>query len=176
MTTIFNSVKFTFILLLTVSFTFYACNKEDEGEKAANDLIGTWAINDTDVELSVGGEDLVTHMVNNFGYSQMEAETAVSFFTTGIEAENQGTINLKENNTYTLTNSDGEENGTWSLSSDGNTLTIVFENETDNLTILSLSSSSMQLKVPTEQEQIDLDDDGVDETTVDIDMELGLSK
>ncbi|MEZ5197100.1 MAG: DUF4923 family protein [Bacteroidales bacterium] len=153
-----------------------SCKKETEDEKTQNDLIGTWNIDNSTADLSVGGVDLVTYMTTNFEYTEQEAQMLVNFFTSGIEAGNQGTINFKDDNTYQFTNSEGVENGTWSINNDGNTLVLVYENETDNLTIVSLSSSNLKLRIPTETEDIDLDDDGDNETTVNIDMTLNLSK
>ncbi len=115
-------------------------------------------------------------MTTNLDYTEQQAQMLVDIFTAGMEASNQGTVNFKDDNTYTLTNADGVENGTWSVNNDGSTLTMVYQNETDNLTILSLSSSNLKLKIPTETETVDLDDDGTEETTIDIEMELNLSK
>ncbi len=163
------------ILAISISLTT-SCSKESEDEKKSNDLIGTWTIDNTTADLSVGGVDIVTYMTTNFDYTEQQAQMLVDIFTAGMEASNQGTVNFKDDNTYTLTNSDGVENGTWSVNNDGSTLTMVYQNETDNLTILSLSSSNLKLKIPTETETVDLDDDGTEETTIDIDMELNLSK
>lgn len=162
-------------LTLSISLTT-SCSKESEDEKKTNDLIGTWTIGNTTADLSVGGVDMVTYMTTNFDYTEEQAQMLVNLFTAGLEGSNQGTVNFKDDNTYTLTNSDGVENGTWSVNNDGSTLTLVYQNETDNLTIVSLSSSNLKLRIPTETEEVDLDDDGIDETTVDIDMELNLSK
>lgn len=167
------------VLIIFLSFSISlttSCSKESEDEKKTNDLIGTWTIGSTTADLSVDGVDMVTYMTTNFDYTEEQAQFMVNLFTAGLEGSNQGTINFKDDNTYTLTNSDGVENGTWSVNNDGSTLTLVYENETDNLTIVSLSSSNLKLRIPTETEDIDLDDDGVDETTIDIDMELNLSK
>lgn len=163
-----------FSICLTLIIT-PSCNKDEE-EKATNNLLGTWTIGTTSADLSVDGEDLVTYMTTNFDYTEQSAQFLVNIFTGALESENQGTITFNDDNTYRLVNSDGTEDGTWSIHNDGNTLTLVYENETDNLTILSLSASNLKLRIPTETEDIDLDDDGDNETTVDINMELNLSK
>ena len=169
----------TIVLFMTLIFTMnilQSCSKEDEEEKATNNLLGTWTIGTTSADLSVDGVDMVTYMTTNFDYTEQTAQMLIDFFTAGIETSNQGTINFKDDNTYRLINSDGTEDGTWSLSNDGNTLTLVYEDETSNLTIVSLTSSNLKLQIPTETEDVDLDDDGDNETTVDINMELNLSK
>ncbi len=153
-----------------------SCKKEDDNEKAANDLHGTWTINQTNVDLTVDGVDLVDYMVSNFTYTQQQAQAMVDIFTVSLQSGNSGTITFREDNTYTFVNNDEEENGTWSIGNDGATLTMNFDNEADNLTILSLSSSSLKLQIPTESEMADLDGNGEDETEIDIDTELTMSK
>jgi len=154
-----------------------ACSKDDdEDEKASNDLHGSWTINETVLDLSVDGVDLVDYLVNEMNYTEQEAQFMVDFYSNAIQAGNQGNITFNDDNTYKYVNNGDEENGTWSISNDGNTLTMVYENETDNLTILSLTSSSLKLKLPTETEQVDIDGDDVEETTIDMDMEIHLTK
>lgn len=167
------SIIFSLSLLLALNTS---CKKKEETNEAINNLMGTWTFNNSDVNLSVDGVDLVTYMVDNFEYSQQEAETLVAYFKLAIGADNQGTINFKDDNTYQLNNSDGEENGSWSMDSEGTILTLNFAGETDNLNIITLNSSSLVLNIPTESEEVDLDDDGDVETTVDVDIELNLSK
>lgn len=171
-----NSLLPLLLSLILTMVLVSSCNKETEDEKAQNELIGTWNIDNSTADLSVGGVDLATYMTTNFNYTEEQAQMMVNLFTSGIEAGNQGTINFKDDNTYQFTNSEGVENGTWSINNDGSTLVLVYENETDNLTIVSLSSSNLKLRIPTESETVDLDDDGDDETTIDVDIELNLSK
>jgi len=169
--------KLTMLISISIAIVLTSsCSKEDENEQASNDLLGTWTFGQSSVDLSVGSVDLVDYMVANFEYTQQEAEIMVSFFTTAMQSANQGTITFNENGNYQLVNSDGTENGTWSIDNDGNTLTLVYEGETDNISIISLSASSMKLGIPTETAEIDLDGDDENETTVNIDSELNLSK
>jgi hypothetical protein len=168
-----SALIFSLVLSIVIG---NSCKKDEETNEAINNLLGTWTINNSDVNLSVDGVDLVTYMVDNFGYSQQEAETLVSYFKLAIGADSQGTINFKDDNTYQLINSDGEENGSWSVNDEGSILTLEFAGEVDNLNIVSLTSSNLKLTVPTESEEVDLDDDGDVETTVDVDIELNLSK
>lgn len=174
-----QNLALIFFFSITILFST-SCNKDDDNEddnqKATNDIHGTWTIGQSSVDLSVGGVDLVEYMTTTFGYSQQEADMMVGFFTNAMQAGSQGTITFNDDGTYKLVNSDGTENGTWSINNDGATLTLVFEGETDNLNIISLSSSSMKLAIPTDTEEVDLDGDDENETTISIDMELNLSK
>lgn len=170
-----SKLGFIFTLVLSIIIVT-SCNKESEGEKATNDLLGTWTFSGTDVELTANGQDIIDYMTSDFGYTQEQAQMLVDIYTAGIEAGNTGTINFKDDNTYHMVSPDGNEDGTWSMSEDGNTLTVKFEQETDNLTVVSLSSSALTLKLPSETEEVDFDDDGDNETTLEIKMELKLTK
>lgn len=170
-------LKFTILFTLVLSVILVtSCSKESEEEKATNNLIGTWTFGDTDVELTANGQDIIDYMTSNFDYTPEQAQMLVDIFTAGMASENTGTVNFKDDNTYHSVTPDGNEDGTWSMSEDGNTITLKYEQETDNFTIVSLSSSAMTLKLPTETEDVDFDDDGDDETTLEIKMELKLTK
>lgn len=153
-----------------------SCSKEDANEETTNDLLGTWTVGQSTVDLTVGGVDLVEHMTTTLEIPQQQADLIVSFFTTAMQQGSVGTITFKDDNSYQFVNAEGTENGTYSIGNDGQTLTLNYENEVENLTIVSQSSSSMQLALPQESEEVDLDGDDVNETTIDINMTLNLSK
>lgn len=168
-------------LILILSFSIVlisSCKKEDEDDAVKDDLIGTWTLGETSVEITVGNMDVIQYMVAIFGFPENEAQMAVDSLITEINNDNTGTINFEEDNTYhlILTNSNEEEYGTWSVSNNGNTLNLYFYDGEDNLPILSLTASSLHLEIPTEFEDVDLDDDGVNETTLEIGGDLRLSK
>ena len=146
--------------------------------EATNLLIGTWSIDETIAEVSVDGVDIVTYLVNNYGYDADSAQTELDLFTELMHWENEGTINFKSDNTYyaEFTNTNESEDGTWTITNDGKTLKIFFDNEEDRLNIQNLSASAATFNLPTETEDADLDDDGVNETTLDINVSLKLSK
>ena len=89
-----------------------------------------------------------------------------------------GIVTIKADNTYSSLNNEGDaEDGTWAISNDGKTLT--FDAGTsyeDKIVIVSLTSSSMVVKIPAETEEVDIDEDQVDETTLTLNIELGLTK
>lgn len=170
-----QNLAILFFLSIGILFST-SCSKEDANEEATNDLLGTWTMGQSTVDLTVDGVDLVEHMATTLGIPEQQAEAMVAFFTASMQQGAQGTITFKDDNTYQFVNSQETENGTYSIGNDGQTLTLNYENEVDNLTIVSLSSSNMQLALPQESEEIDLDGDDENETTVDINMTLNLSK
>ena len=171
--------KVSFLILMSVSLVFFNSCEKEEGEKVSNDLIGTWTISSSSMDITVGGVDFVTYIMNEFDIPKEQAE----FFTTlfaGGETGPTGNITIKDDNTYTA-NFDGEaESGTWAVSSDGKTITISGTDEygpySDDLTIVSLTSSQLVLTIVEESQQVDMDEDDVEETTLDILMTLTLTK
>ncbi len=167
------------ILVLSLSTILVSsCKKEDELNETENALVGTWTMGQTSVEITVDGMDVIEYLITVFDIPEAEAQAAVDSIISEINESSAGTIAFKADNSYHLnfTNTSEEEDGTWSVSSDGNTLNLYFENEENNLPILSLTASSALIGIPTEYEDIDVDDDGVNETTLKIDMELNLTK
>jgi len=165
-----------FIGLSTVLVS--SCKKEDEANQSENSLVGTWTMGQTSVDITVDGIDVIQYLTTNFDISQEVAQGAVDSIVNEINESNKGTIAFKADNSYHLsfTNTTEEEDGNWSVSSDGNTLNLYFENEESNLPILSLTASTVLIGLPTEYEEVDVDDDGLNETILKLDMELSLSK
>ena len=167
------------LMFLTLAF-FYSCEK-DEGETVSSDLIGTWTVKESSVDVTVGGVDLVTYLMTAFEVSEEEARNFADLFL-GDEGgmAPTGTVTIKDDNTYT-SNIDGvKESGTWAVSSDGKTLTISGTDEygpySDDLTIVSMSSSQLVLSFTEDSEEVDLDDDNVDETTMDFLITMTFTK
>jgi hypothetical protein len=158
--------------------TISSCKKdnEDENNNSSNNpsLVGTWTISESTVNITANGMDIVEYMMNTFGYTQEQAQLIEDFLLLDIENGYSGTITFNSDNTYNVVTPDDTENGTWSLSGDGKTLTLTYEDGTDNLTVVSLTSTTLILQQPTETEMIDFDDDGIDETTMQLDAQIKL--
>jgi len=171
--------KASLLILMSLSLGFLTSCEKDEGEKASSDLIGTWTIQESSMDVTIDGVDLVAYLMTALGIPEAQAKVFADLFLASEGGMSPtGTITIKDDNTYTA-NMDGEvENGTWAVSSDGKTLTISGTDEygpySDVLTIVSLSSSQLVLTI-TEDSEEDLDDDGVDET-LDIVITLTLTK
>ena len=174
-------IKPIFLIAISFSLVFFNSCETDDDEQVKSDLIGTWTIDDSDVEIKVGGVDLVDYLMEMFDIPQEHAQDFADLFSDDYGSVDAGTITFKEDNTYQVNFGDDVENGTWSVSSDGKTLTITEtdgdgEVYVDNLTITSLTSSMLVLTLPTETEEIDLDEDGVNETTMEISVVITLTK
>jgi hypothetical protein len=173
--------KASFLILLCLSLVFFNSCEKDEGKQASSDLIGTWTVKESSMDVSVGGVDLVTYLMTAFDITEAQAKIFADLFLAGEGGMTPtGTITIKDDNTYTA-NIDGEaESGTWAVSSDGETLTISGTDEygpySDDLTIVSLSSSQLVLSITEDSEEVDLDDDNVAETTMDFSITMTLTK
>ena len=176
------TIKTALFLLVTFSL-FTSCTKDDDpGGEVVSDIIGTWTIDGSTVDITVDGVDLIAALMEALEITQTEAELFASFFTAGYGGDVSGTITFKSDNTYTATfPPDDQETGKWKVSSDGKTLTMNTKKDDgtyyddDVLTIKTLTSTTMVLLVPSETEMEDIDDDGTDET-LEISMEITLSK
>ena len=70
------SIALIFSLSLLLAFNT-SCKKDEETNQPdapVNNIIGIWTINNSNVDLTVDGVDLVTYMTTNFEYTQQEAE------------------------------------------------------------------------------------------------------
>jgi hypothetical protein len=174
-------IKPIFLIAISFSLVFFNSCETDDDEQVKSDLIGTWTIDDSDVEIKVGGVDLVDYLIEMFDIPQEQAQDIADLLSGDYGDVEASTITFNEDNTYQVNFGDGVENGTWSVSSDGKTLTITEVNDdgedyVDNLTITSLTSSMLVLTLPTETEEIDLDEDGINETTMEISVVITLTK
>ncbi len=172
-------IKSKLLLLFGVVILIAAsCDKLSDGEKAEENLIGEWASSSVSAEISVGGVDLLHLLVTTAGLSETEADSIVNdVFSEIVESVSGGTITFNEDHTYNSFFEGEHTSGTWEINSDGSTLTM--DSGTDDeeeLFIESISSTTFVVKLPDESEEADLDDDGVNETTLDMKVELTLTK
>ena len=172
---------FSLIIAFSISVVFISSCKKDEDntESTTNMLVGTWSMDETELDITVGGVDIVDHLVDEFNYERDSAQAQMDFAEAFISWENEGTVDFKSDKSYHLTfdnNDQDEEDGTWSVTDNGNTLRLVNGNETDDIKILSISSTAAQFGLPDETEEADLDDDGVNESTLLIKSKLRLNK
>ena len=169
------------VALIASLFIITSCETND-GESFESDLIGTWNIDDSSFEVTVDGVSLINFLMTTYQVTQQEAQAFINIFTADLGEDASGSITFKKDNTYNVVDGNYTESGTWSISSDGKTLTITGTEDngtdtyTDDFTIVTLTSMKMVLTIAEESEMVDLDDDGIDETKLDIIMELVLSK
>ena len=174
-----KSIRRISMLVLALGFSMVAITSCDSlGTNSESDLYGIWNFDDVTIEITANGGDFVDLLVDEFGFTLENAEAQLDTMMMDLEAEISGTIEFKDDNTYnTQMTDDAPDNGTWTLSEDGITLTIVdSELDSETLTIDKLTSSSLIISLPTEEEDIDLDGDDVEETTLTLRFEMQLSK
>lgn len=130
-----NHLFFTIVALAMLA----SCGKDDEGD-VKSDLVGSWKFSKIEIiELSIDGKDFVEYFVEAFGLTEEEAAEFEAEFEANFQADadlGDITIEFKSDNTYVSSSPDEEdETGTWSLSSDGKTLTV--DDQTFKITSLT---------------------------------------
>lgn len=160
--------------LLWMGFLFLvltAC-KDDEDEVTPSERItGEWEIQSSDVEVSINDQDYITFIQQADNLSDEEKNQAIQEIQLQIQLITQylnqtlgSTITFNANNTY---EEGGGDTGTWSLSTDGNTLTMDPDNSQEDLVfeVQTLTNTSLILLYE-EEIQDDLDMDGEEDTLV----------
>ena len=160
------------VLLLPISCEILL----SEQEKTERNLIGTWIMTSVSNDFSVEGVDIDQYLITEYGLSEVEAE----LFEAELIAKFTGlslTVTFNEDYTAHSLNNGEQSNGTWSASSDGNTLVLdegtMFEVE---MAIISLTSSSLVLQYPPGTMDVDIDEDQLYETTLTTVMKISFSK
>ncbi len=164
---------------LSTFIVFTGCNGDDEDpdNAAINHLIGVWTITDVQLDAAIEGKSLAEYAIDLLGVSELEAEILASLFEDALMSNFDGTIEFKSDNTY-ITNTGGEvDDGTWSLNSNGDELTLD-EGTIDEqvIDVLILTASALKVSLDqTEFEDIDEDPDTPD-VPINMSIELTLSK
>lgn len=145
-----------------------ACTKDDNADL----IVGNWTLKSVNLDaVTYDGVDFVTYYVETLGASQAEAE---QYYTEmeGMTTAMTGSINVKDDGTYSSTMGDETTSGTYELSSDGNTLT-TDKGTSDEMvmTITELTEDNLKLTY-TEEDTDDMNYDGVNET---ISMTMSMS-
>lgn len=171
-TKIIYQVSLAVLLLLTS--TFMSCNNDDDDPKASNDLIGTWTVESSSIEMIIGDKSITEFLMEMLSISQAEAELFADLYLEDY-GDFDGTITFKDDNTYVADFGDGVDTGTWKLSADGKTLTLDqgTADETD-VQVITLSSVKLEIEI-SESSMEDIDDDGIDDE-VSVNISLTLKK
>ena len=167
------------ILVFGLSIIFgLSCTKITEDVTAKNALVGRWTVNGTpSVLVTVEGVDAVQYLMDNFGYTEEEAGDIVDNVIEDLTGHKIGVITLFGNNTfYFSTDTEGEPDGSWSISADGKILNLVTMNKDRDLIILEQASNEIRLQLPTVYRDADIDADGENETTFEIIVEQRMKK
>ncbi len=168
-------LKWGSLLIIVLAIILVAgCNKNEQ--HATGDIVGLWTVSSSNVDITVGTQPVKQYLIDNFGYSEADAQTLLDFYVILIQQDYTGTIEFYSDyyyDSYIGEYSDGE----WSISSDEKTITLdagtIWEMTLD---VVSLTPNLLIVKLPPQTEEVDLDNNGSDETTVTIKIELTLTK
>lgn len=142
-------------------------NCDDGGDgSVAELLIGTWVTSDIVLTASVEGLSVTDYLVDVVGLSPADAAAQNDAFQAAQEAELTVTLILNADNTYMSFFGWGEDSGTWSLSADETTLTLLEGGEEIVVAINSITETTL---VATLAGVIPFDFDG-DPMTAEIDV------
>lgn len=171
-----SNLKFLFIIgIVSVFISYTGCNDDDESSKESL-LIGVWTITDADIDATIGGMSIVDYLVNIEGYPQAQAELLEAMFMAMLVPNFTGTIEFKENHTYVTTFGGDVDDGTWSLNSAGDKITLdagtIYEMVID---IVSLTSTTCVVDTNV-VESVDIDSDAIPDVDVSINVTMTLSK
>jgi len=162
------------IVLALVASMFFVSSCETEVDFSQEDLIGTWDMGETSVDMKVGPVSLKQAIKVAL---PALPDQAIDLLIDELMAEfgdlGGGTITFNEDNSYSLIQGDDpSEQGTWELEGDKLHMTIVGETPDDPLIVRSLNSSAA-IVAWEEQEEIELEGQTFNVTVV---IELNLSK
>jgi len=154
------------ILFCLIMCMFVSCNNDDEEPSPADLLVGKWTISSTTMDLAFDNKNLVQYLVDELGLSQLEATAFNDMLEDALLEFFVGTIDFKQDHTYTINMGGETDSGTWSLSADGQTLTLDADtiDETEAM-IISLNSSTLAIEM-TQHAEEDLDEDGITEQLI----------
>lgn len=158
----FSNILFG-LMVITFLAGFTGCSKDDDGDDGnlttKELLIGTWSVANFDLNITVGSQSLIDYLIEVEGISPSEAAAQVEFLEALLEPEVTGTITFRSDNTYVSNFGGGSTSGTWRLSTDERTLTLI-EEGTENIVITINSISATTFKgIISESSVEDLDDD-----------------
>jgi hypothetical protein len=161
-----------FSLVLVTGLMFTSCKKDSD---PVDDIVGSWSWQGATFDIMIGNKTLTQYLVEDGGYTATDAATLAAIYEEGLEDDFSGTIQVRDDQTYTSTLGGESDSGTWSLSSDRKKLTI--DSETDGpfvFDVAELTSSTMKLQA-SDTYTDDFNGDEVPETMT-IDIELSFTK
>jgi hypothetical protein len=126
---------------------FADCSNNDEEPNEEINIMGLWTVSEVEIsEASIGGQSIVDFFINIGGMSQEDATLAYSFLEASIIASMTGTIDIRDDYTYTSVFGNETVDGTWSESAGGKTFSI--DDDTDDVfvaTVITLTDNMANL-------------------------------
>jgi hypothetical protein len=171
MKTVQSYLKFFFLIgSLLVFVTYTGCNNDDEEGGNESLLIGVWTITDANIEADIGGLSIKDYFINVGGFSEVEADAFATLFESMLALNFVGTLQIKDNYTY-ITNFGGEsDDGTWSLNSAGDKITLD-AGTVDEMVITIISLTENTLVASTDMTELA----DIDENPLSPDVEISLT-
>jgi hypothetical protein len=147
-----------FLMAILLLFVAGCSDDEDSGATTSELLIGTWNTSAIDIEVSVGSQTLVDYLIDEVGLSPSEAASQQDQFIDSLEPEITGSLIFNADNTYSSNFGGGSDNGTWSLSGDGKTITLIEGADQIAVSIQSITSTTLVASLG-DSILVDIDDD-----------------
>ncbi len=165
-------------MFITIGLT--SCDEDDDssGDELSTEelLIGTWTVTSIDIQAFVGSQTLVEYLVDELGLSMEEAEAQFDLLVDSLEPDLTGSLTINADNTYESDFVGGSDTGTWTLSSDEMTLTLLEGSDTIVITINSITSDRWDATL-SDTFPLDLDDDpGTPDVNVTLEADVILTK
>ncbi|WP_425392081.1 lipocalin family protein [Ekhidna sp.] len=171
-----TTIKSLFLSLLAATLlVFTSCSDDDgvSGDTSAQ-IIGKWTSGSVVIDdISVNGEDLASYF-QGLGLPQEFIDQFQASLAEGFEDGFLIDIEFKADGTYTSTDEDGTDSGTWELTNNETKLLLDKNTEDEiEVDIVSLTDSRFVGTFSEVDNSEDLDDDGVnDELSISVTITL----
>ena len=145
-----NSIqKLSRYLIVILLIGVAGCSSDDgtTSMSTMEKLIGTWTTSDVNVDATIDGQSVTDYLVDVGGLTPAEAAAQYAIFQALLESEVTGSLTLNSDNTYVSSFGGGSDSGTWSLSSDGKTLTLFEGTDTIVITVQSVTANLLNVSL-----------------------------
>lgn len=169
-------VNLAAILLMVSGMLFFASCEDNDDDNPGSDspMVGTWQHDTTAIEILIDGQDILDYLIETLELSEALAEEMKNGYYETMNEFEGTSWTFASDFTFKFVSPEGNETGTWSLSSDQKTLTLSSDGETDTIQVKSLTASKMELFIA---EEVEEDMNGDEEwELLSIDLTLTLQK
>lgn len=159
-----NRLIYALIAFVFASAVFTSCSDDDDGDEIT--IVGSWSLDKAEPEVTVNTIPLKKYLTDSAGMTETVAEAQYTAMLAEMSMSN-GTLEFMDDGTYTAKFGTDDDSGTWVLSDDSKTLTVVSakDNEKNVMDVVSLTETTLTTTmVHTETE--DMNNDGVDDSMV----------
>jgi hypothetical protein len=148
------------ILLLFILIVFISsCSKEDEMSATYKKICGEWVVSDIQFDVTIGGQNLVDFLIENYGFTEEEAQAEFEANETGYRESWTGTMHFKLDGTYEFNVGGENYSNYWILSEDEKTIHVYFTGNYVDFDIVSVDEKTMRLRFD-QIYYVDINNDG----------------